>query len=142
MKRNLFENKGEQLTGSVQGKKASDLEERAARAMDKIPDWEYTFIIRVSPITGSLMSGRRGRGGEHNYEIDFLAQRGTELLPIMIDGEISHFFAQWQKVQDEQKEAIINKMLERYGARPVVRVPFWELDTQDRADVYFRRLLQ
>lgn len=138
-KRDMFQNKDEQLTGQVQGKKASDIEERSARAMDKIQDWNYTFLVRISPLTGRLTQTFRNLAGE--YELDFIAQRGNETLPILIDGEVSHFLAQWQKVQDEEREAVINSVLEKYGARPAVRVPFWELDTQNRADIYFRELL-
>ena len=138
-KRDLYKNDEEELTGSVQGRKASDIEERSARAMDKIPDWTYTFLVRVSPLTGQLTQAVRNLAGE--YEIDFLAQRGNELLPINIDGEVSHFLAQWQEVQDNQRSAVINAALEKYGARPLVRVPFFELDTQDRADIYYRELL-
>jgi hypothetical protein len=139
-KRTMYRNKDEQLTGVVQEKKASDIEERSARAMDKIPEWSYTFLIRVSPLTGRLTQTFRNLAGE--YEIDFIAQRGNELVPILIDGEVSHFLAQWQKIQDEEREAVINKALSKYGARPAVRVPFYELPDQNRADVYFRRLLQ
>lgn len=139
MKRDIFKNDDEVLTGEVQLKPASDIEERSARAIDKIPDWNYTFLVRISPLTGQLTQAFRNLPGE--FEIDFLAARGDELQPIMIDGEVSHFLAQWQKVRDEIREATINKVLKKYGARPVVRVPFYELDTQQRADRYFRNLL-
>ena len=138
-KRSIFRNDDEELTGVVQDKSASDLEERSARSIDKIPDWNYQFRIRISPLTGDLTRYFQNIAGE--FEIDFLASRGNELAPIMIDGEVSHFLAQWQKLQDEIREAAINKTLEKYGARKVVRVPFWELDTQDRSDQFFRRLL-
>jgi len=140
MKRKMFDNDEEQLAGVVQGKSASDIEERSARAIDKLPEWSYTFLVRVSPLTGRLTQTFRNLAGE--YEIDFIAQRGNELLPILIDGEVSHFLAQWQKTQDEQREAVINSVMKKYGARPVLRVPFWELDNQDRTDRYFRELLQ
>ena len=138
-KRNQFENNDEVLTGVVQNKTASDIEERSARAIDKIPDWSYTFLVRISPLTGQLTETFRNLPGE--YEIDFLCERGDELFPILIDGEVSHFLALWQKVQDEIREATINSVLKKYGARPVARVPYYELDTQSRADRYFRTLL-
>ena len=138
-KRNIFDNKDEVLTGAVQDMKASDLEERSARSIDKLSDWSYTFRVRISPLTGKLTRRFRNIAGE--YEIDFLCQRGDELFPVLIDGEVSHFLALWQRLQDEEREATINATLKKYGARPVVRVPFWELDTQDRADRYFRELL-
>ena len=138
-KRNLFENTDEVLTGVIQEKKASDIEERSARAMDKIPEWNYTFLVRISPLTGQLTQTFRNLPGE--YEIDFLAVRGNEMASILIDGEVSHFLAQWQKIQDEEREAVINSVLKKYGARPVARVPYYELDTQSRADRLFRELL-
>ena len=91
-KRSMYRNKDEALTGAVQGKKASDIEERSARAIDEIPDWSYTFLVRISPLTGRLTQTFRNLAGE--YEIDFMASRGNELLPILIDGEVSHFLAQ------------------------------------------------
>lgn len=139
VKRNIFRNKEEELTGVVQDKKASDIEERSARAMDKIPDWKYVFLVRISPLTGQLTHAFRNLPGE--FEIDFLANRGDEMLPVLIDGEVSHFLATWQKVQDEMREIVINQTLKKYGARPVVRVPYYQLDTQERADRYFRELL-
>lgn len=138
-KRNLYQNDNEVLTGVVQNKKASDLEERTARALDKIPDWDYTFLVRISPLTGRLTQAFRNLPGE--FEIDFLAQRGHGLFPILIDGEVSHFLASWQKLQDEIRETTINEALKIYGARPVQRVPFYELPDQEHADRYFRELL-
>ena len=139
-KRNLYENDKEVLTGIVQEKKASDIEERSAKAIDKLLDWEYTFLVRISPLSGRVTETFRNLPGE--FEIDFLCQRGAELFPILIDGEVSHFLAQWQKLQDEEREAVINDSLKKYGALPVVRVPFWEVSTQEKADRYFRELLQ
>ena len=138
-KRDLYDNKGETLTGMVQGKRASDIEERSARAIDKIEGWSYQFRVRISPLTHSLTSQVRNLPGE--YEIDFLCFRGSEMLPILIDGEVSHFLAEWQKLQDEVREAVINDTLSKYGALPVVRVEFWHLDTQSHANTYFRELL-
>ena len=139
VKRSLFRNVGETLLGMVQDQKASDLEERSARAIDKLSDWSYTFRIRISPLTNRLTTNVRNIRGE--YEIDFLCSRGEQLWPIMIDGEISHFMTEWQREQDDIRETTINAALESYGATPVKRVPFWELDTQKRADRYFRELL-
>lgn len=139
MKRDIFKNDEEILTGVIQDKPASDIEERSARAMNKIPEWSYTFLVRISPLTGNLTQAFRNLAGE--FEIDFIAQRGDEMQPILVDGEVSHFLAQWQKIQDEIREITINSVLKKYGARPVKRVPFWELDTQARADRFYRELL-
>jgi len=138
-KRNMYENNGEVLVGFVQDKKASDIEERAARAIDKLLDWNYTFLVRISPLSGRLTETFHNLPGE--FEIDFLCQRGAELWPILIDGEVSHFLAEWQKYVDEEREAVINDSLKRYGALPVKRVEYWQLETQEKADRYFRELL-
>ena len=106
VKRNLYVNEKENLTGMVQNKKASDIEERSARAISKIPDWDYTFLVRISPLTGKLTQTFRNLPGE--FEIDFLCQRGSELFPILIDGEVSHFLATWQKLQDEIRLSLIH----------------------------------
>ena len=136
--RNLFP-PDETLTGVVQEKAASDIEERSARAIDKMPDWNYTFRIRISPLTGQLTETFQNIAGE--YEIDFLCMRGNEMKPILIDGEVSHFLASWQKVIDEEKETMINTALKKYGAHPVQRVEFWKLAEQERADITFREIL-
>ena len=137
-KRNLYRNEGEILTGQVQDKPASDIEERSARAIDKT-DWDYTFRVRIDPRSGGLTERFRNIAGE--YEIDFLCHRGSQLLPILVDGEVSHFLASWQKVQDEQREAVINAALESFGAMPVVRVEFWHLSDQASANRLYRELL-
>ena len=138
--RNLFPTDDkENLTGEVDGKSASDIEERSARAIDKLPEWRYTFRIRISPLTGTLTETFQNITGE--YEIDFLCMRGNEMKPVLVDGEVSHFLASWQKTQDEQKEAVINKALQKYGAHPVQRIEFWKLADQKRADVTLREML-
>ena len=138
--RNLYpKREDENLTGEISGKAASDIEERGARAVDKVPDWSYTFRIRISPLTGQLTEHFQNIAGE--YEIDLLCQRGNQMKPILIDGEVSHFMASWQKVQDEQREAVINKSLKKYGADPVVRIEFWKLADQKLADITMREVL-
>jgi len=137
-KRDLYDNPGEVLTGEVQNKRATDIEERAARAIDKT-DWDYRFRVRISPQAGGLTEEWQNLPGE--YEIDFLLYRGNTIWPILIDGEVSHFLALWQKVQDEQRESVINAALRKYGATPVKRVEFWWLADQAKANRFFRSLL-
>jgi len=138
--RNLFPtDDAENLTGAIDDKPASDIEERASRAIDKIPGWSYTFRIRISPLTGRLTERFQNIAGE--YEIDFLCTRGNEMKPILVDGEVSHFLASWQKVQDEQKETMINAALKKYGAHSVQRIEFWRLADQKRADITLREIL-
>lgn len=136
----IFPNQGEALTHLVQNKKASDLEERSARAIDKLPDWGYSFRIRISPFTHKLSHAFTNLKGE--LEIDFLARRGRTMIPILVDGEIGHYLADWQKVVDEQKTSEINLYMQAYGAMPAVRVEYWRLANQDMADAYYRELLR
>lgn len=135
----IFPSEAEALTGIVQNKKASDLEERTARSLDKLPDWSYNFRVRINPITHRLSQAFTNLKGE--LEIDFLVQRGRKIIPILVDGEISHYMASWQRVVDEQKTAEINLHMRKYGAQEAVRVPYWIVANQDMADAYYRELL-
>lgn len=139
-RRIVFPNPTEELTGLVQNKKASDLEERFARAMNKLPDWGYTFRVRINPITHRLSQRFTNLAGE--LEIDFLARRGTTLLPILVDGEVGHYLAAWMKDLDAEKKDNIDRYMRSYGAMPSIRVEFWRLANQEMTDQYVRQLLQ
>lgn len=139
-RRIVFPNPAEELTGMVQGKKASDLEERAARSLEKLPDWGYTFRIRINPVTHGLSERFTNLKGE--LELDFLLRRGNRLIPVEVDGEIGHFYAAWMKDVDREKTALIDKEMRKYNAQPTVRVEYWHLANQAMSDQYFRELLQ
>ncbi|MFA6271341.1 MAG: hypothetical protein WC657_09145 [Candidatus Paceibacterota bacterium] len=124
----------EELTGYVSGQKASDLEERSARALTKL-EIDYTFRARISPLSG-LTEAHENIVGE--VEIDFLCMYYGKIYPVNIQGEISHFYASWQRVEDDEKEAKINKALEPYKAHPLVLLPYWRLSTQLLANQTFR----
>lgn len=124
----------EELTGYINGEKASDLEERSARALAKL-EIPFDFRSRISPMSG-LTDAHENIMGE--VEIDFLCMYYGKIYPINIQGEISHFFASWQRTRDEQKEAKINKALEPYKAHPLILLPYWRLSTQILADQTFR----
>lgn len=136
----------EGLTGKVQGKNASDIEERFARAIAKIPEWQFSFRLRINPLTGRLTEEIKNIKGE--VEIDFLLTRGElSIIPVMIQGEYSHFKTPWQDDIDKDKEKVVNEYFERFPqARPVVRIPDYKkgmflLDTQEFADQTARSLL-
>lgn len=135
----FFNNPKETLTGIVQDLPASDIEERSARAIDKLPEWSYHFRLRIDPITGQLSSNFTNLSGE--VEIDFVAVRGSEVRSVLVDGEISHFMSLWQRVQDEEKTEKVNAYMRQIGQGDAVRVPFWKLDTQQNSDRYYRQLL-
>lgn len=139
MKRIFFGNPDETLTGIIQDLPASDIEERSARAIDRLPEWSYYFRLRIDPITGQLSQNFTNLAGE--VEIDFLAVRGGEMRAILVDGEISHFMALWQRVQDEEKTEKVNDYMRMIGQGEAVRVPFWYLSNQEDANRYYRNLL-
>ena len=123
-----YENTDENLTGFVDGKDASDLEERFARALVKlaIPS---QFRARVNPLVpGDITKAHRNILGE--VEIDFLANYMNRIYAILIDGEIAHFRSEWQKEVDAEKTFKINTALAPFHAKPVIRIPYWYLSNQ------------
>ena len=135
----FFFNPDEELTKQVQGKRASDIEERSARALDKLPEWSYVFQVAINPITGYLSPEKTHLVNE--VEIDFWAVRGNEYKAILPDGEIGHFMALWQRSVDEEKTERINEFMKKIGQGEAIRVPFWKLTDQETADKFYRELL-
>lgn len=131
-----FQKVTETFTGQVQGKKASDLEERFARALQK-RGISFTFRLRLSPLFG-LTEVMRNDPGE--IEIDMLAQHRGELVPIQIDGQIAHFYAAWQRDVDMAKDASVNHALEAYGARKVIRLKYDQIWTSKQCDNVVREI--
>lgn len=103
----------ENLTGIVQGKKASDKEELFAIALDNAGK-SYIFQYEVL--------GPVGIPGQEN-EIDFVVER---IYPIEVDGLWVHKSAQ-QKLKDKLRDQVLNNQLEEYGLMPIQRIPAtWE----------------
>jgi len=129
---------GEVLTGIVQEKKASDIEERFAKALSK-EGISYTF-------QKSYLAPRNTAG---NYMLDFLVEGATKPLPVAIDGEFAHRTAE-QKGKDAYKDNIFNTK-NSYRFQKVIRVSFdGKLDgkyvlpglqTQDKADESAKELI-
>lgn len=130
----------EQLTGQINGQKASDLEERVAKALSKV---EAGFEFRAR-ITSDALGQRRLTSEFANIrgeiEIDMLAERSGETIPIFVDGQISHHVAPWQAEQDKIKTDATNEFGKQFGWREAVRIPFWEILDQDAADRRIRNL--
>ena len=124
----------ESLTGKVNGEDASDIEERAARALSKL-QIPFSFRARINPLAG-VTQERQNIIGE--VEIDFLADYYSKLYPINIAGEISHFFTKAQAVKDERKEIKINTALAPLNAHPLIVIPFVHLTDQESADRLIR----
>jgi hypothetical protein len=129
-----FVNEGETLSGYVQGKSASDIEERTAIALSKL-QIPFTFQARINPMAG-LTGTKSNVLGE--VEIDFLCEYLNKLWPINVQGEISHFFASWQADRDVKKKLKIDASLSPFGANELIQVPFTKLTTQDAADRFYR----
>jgi len=111
----------ETFTGELQGMKASDIEERFARALNKR---NIGYEFRVAYIAGRNLPGE--------VELDFAVSQGSQIFPVQIDGEFAHKSAS-QKSEDAMKDAILNQRLEGM-ARPVIRIPGAELETQEMTD--------
>lgn len=139
-RRVLYVDEAESLTGFVLGQRASDLEERTARALDKI-GIPYRFRVRISPlIPGRLTEAHGNVVGE--VELDFLCFPPGQIYPLFIDGEIAHYMAEWQKELDEEKKAKADNALRAYNAQPSVRIPFWKLNNQAAADKTIREIFK
>ena len=129
----------EVLTKSVDGQPASDLEERFANSL-KTYKAQYSFRTRISSMVGAqrLTQAHANMAGE--LEIDFLVSAG-QTIPVMIDGEIGHFFTPYQKLVDDEKADLVDQFGAQYGWAKTVRVPFVELRDQNSADDVARRLI-
>jgi very-short-patch-repair endonuclease len=129
----------EVLNGVVQGMKASDLEERVAKALDKL-EAEYEFRARItSAALGEQELTRQFENVRGEVEIDFLVDRG-QVTPVFVDGQISHHFTPYQAEQDKAKTDITNEFGTRFGWREAVRIPFWTLIDQEMTDRTVRNL--
>ena len=123
----------EGLSGSVRGKKASDLEERFAKALDRLGNIQgYRFNVIID--TPFQIPGQ-------SYQIDFIVYQYGLTHFIEIDGEYAHKTAE-QKADDLARDQILSSYLEKGwpGAQPIVRVEGWRLSTQFDADLLVRRL--
>lgn len=123
----------ESLTGWVNGKKASDIEERFARALssnERVDGFVFIFPV-VSPqnMVGQL-------------ELDFLIQAGAFYYPVQIDGTYAHKNASKQS-EDMVKDRIIWEHLKAsYSVMPVVRIKGIALETQEEANLQVEMLIR
>lgn len=130
----------ENFIGQIQGEKASDLEERFARGLNKL-ELGYQFRVRVtSQALGAQKLTRVFANMEGEAEIDFLVEARGQTIPVMIDGFVGHFMTPYQADHDRQKTIIVDSFGVNYGWRPTVRIPFTELVNQDYADRKVRDL--
>jgi hypothetical protein len=120
LKRNLGVE--ENLTGWVNGKNASDIEERFAKALRAK---RVDFKFRVDVRTAISIPGR-------DREIDFLIDLGGRWRAVEVDGEIGHK-NMGQKSRDVVREIYINESLRKEGILPIARVHWRKLQNQEMA---------
>lgn len=129
----------ESLIGMVQGKKASDLEERMSKSWDKLKV-NYEFRARISSQAAGVQhitKAVRNIAGE--LEVDHLIDIG-QIVPVLIDGEISHYMTPYQQDQDALRTDAIDTFGRQMGWHEAIRVPFTELRTQEASDSVARRI--
>lgn len=128
------------LTGTVNGLKASDLEERYARSLRKMElPFEFRFRI-TSPLLGRQRLTQQFLNEAGEVEIDFLVERFGVITPVFIDGNIGHFFTDYQADKDAIKTNVTNEFGQSMDWRPAVRIPFWKLNDQDMTDRTVREM--
>jgi len=124
----------EGLTGYVRGRKASSLEERFARALDKVGNINrYWFDVEVrTPFT---------LPGQEN-KVDFFVWIGEVLHPIEIDGGFVHKSAE-AKSDDLKRDAILNPIIAKTWppALPIERIPGFYAEDQYTIDRIVREMI-
>jgi hypothetical protein len=111
------------LTGWVHGKQASDIEERFSRAARNV-GVEFQFKVYFDVLT-SLP----GESKEIDFVLDLPAKQTVD-----VDGEFAHKTNE-QTGQDAMRDALLNNELtEMFYQVPHIRVPWFDLETQERAD--------
>lgn len=134
MEKNPLEtyDKGEFLTGFIGDKKASDLEERFANALNKIGlDFEFEVQLLPGENPRFLQGSQRNQLGA--VEIDFLIVQNETMFPVQIDGEFAHKTAE-QRERDKEQDQRLDDSLRQFNAYPVKRVPFYEIETPEQAE--------
>jgi len=126
----------ENLTGEVMGKKASDIEERFARALYKNQNVQ-NFSFREH-----FFGPARNTPGA--VEIDYIVFDGA-WWPIQIDGQYAHK-SQGQRGEDKIKDALLNQYFSSVGINAVRRIPDGKeympgiLDEQSNVDEVVKEL--
>lgn len=115
----------EGLTGIVRGKKASDLEERFARALSK---YRVRFDYQVLVMTAISVP-------HQEKEVDFIVGR----QPVNVHGYIGHFHTIGQRSKDIIRDLHVNEALMPLGFMPIITITAKELGRQEDADMFVRR---
>lgn len=128
-----FETKDqEQLTGQVNGMKASDIEERFAKSMSKMQNIKG-FMFRY------VFFGPRNSSG--SVEVDYIASTAQgRVYAVLIDGEYAHKSAA-QKERDKTRTQKLWEQLKNQISAPPIRIPADKLSSQDASDATAKELL-
>jgi hypothetical protein len=121
-----FAKEAEQLTGQIRGMKASSLEERFAKALDKM-GIDYYFRLSIGADTG--------RPGWK--ELDFLVVNGG-YYPVEIE-DIT-FIHRGTTSEDALKDAMTLDFLKEYSPFPVIHVTNVRLGDDKSADQVVKEL--
>ena len=116
------------LTGWVHGKRATDIEERFARALMRMG---LDFRFQVPVATRVSLPG-------HERIVDFIVETGLK-IPVEVDGPRGHNNSA-QQGMDEVREMLLNEVFRWWGYSPLERVPWWRLNTQEGARILVREL--
>lgn len=124
---------GEVLTGYIGYDKASDLEERSARSLDRL-QVPYNFRIQFIPSDPPIViSSKMGRNQLGAIEADFTFERAAQIIAVQVDGEFAHKTRE-QVEGDRLKDDKLTNILYQLGGGVVIRVPFFWLETQEQAN--------
>lgn len=120
----------EGFVGELQGYKASDIEERFARALDK---------RRLGYAFRTVYFGKRNQTG--SVELDFEVSEGGLMYPIQIDGSFAHKSGA-QRDEDRMKDAMLDNVLRGRAAASVRRVAGHLLESQEEAEAAVREIFR
>jgi hypothetical protein len=119
------------LTGYINGEKASDIEERVARALRLA---KATFRFQVPFQTVTSLPGQKSL-------VDFVIQVGGFNYPLEVDGRIGHMTST-QQGKDAAREMVLNARFRELGLMPLSRLKWWQLGTQAQANAAVRQLFR
>lgn len=132
----------EVLTGYIGRWKASDLEERSARSLDRYKvgfQFRTQFVPSDPPIMLELGDG--GRDVQGNVEADFLLEAMGLPVAVLPDGQFAHR-TRAQRERDREQDAKLAEVMRVYGGGYVIRVPHYWLTTQEQSDTTWEEILR
>jgi hypothetical protein len=131
---------GEILTGYIGYDKASDLEERSARSLDR-NKIKFSFRMQFIPADPPIViANKLGRNQLGAIEADFIFERAAQTVAVQVDGEFAHKTAE-QIESDRLKDAQLTNILYQLGGGFVIRVPHFWLETQEQSDNTWNQLI-